>query len=107
MGEGMTRRALTLLMAIPAVLMLMAGPAMAHYLAVDGEVKAFPGGADIPGQGEGLVDGGPPGGTGKISPSHMKGLNTACVKNRSQVVDIRGPNQFGQYDPESDCAHGS
>ena len=103
----MTRRVLTLLVAMLGVLGLMATPAMAHYVAVDGEVVAFAGGGDVPGQGEGLVEGGPPGGTGKIAPSHEEGLNTACEKNGSDAVDIRGPNELGQYDPESDCGHGS
>jgi hypothetical protein len=88
---------------------LMAGPAAAHILVVtppgaDGPANVgWVGGGELPGQGKGLVPGGP---TGSYlqSPAHAKGLNSACEALRSNgqaAVDIFGPPS------PAGCAHGT
>ena len=97
-------RKLVLLLATLLVLGLMAGPAAAHHLWVDApgepEAEAAPhsedggwvGALDIPGEGEGLVPGGPDG-SWSLTPAHDGGLNEACerLEDNPSVVDIRGP----------------
>jgi hypothetical protein len=94
------------LAAIMATLMMLAAPAYAHNMTVtppgtDREVHNWVGALDIPGQGQGLIPGGP-GGTWTLTPAHAKGLNTACesLEDNPSVVDIRGPAGPG-------CPHGS
>jgi hypothetical protein len=88
---------------------LMAGPAAAHVLVVtppgaDEPVhEGWTGGGALPGQGEGLVPGGP-GGIYLQSPAHEKGLNSACEALRSNgkaAVDMFGPPT------PAGCAHGT
>lgn len=54
----------------------------------------------LPGQGEGLVPGGP-GGDALMTPSHESGLNTSCesLEANPSAADIRGPGG-------EDCPHG-
>ncbi len=99
----MVRRTLVLAAATFMVLGTIAGPAAAHHLVVDppgggqgpGE-EAWVGGEPLPenAQGQGLVPAGPGGAFGLQSAAHDGGLNTACVRLRSNgngVVDIHGP----------------
>lgn len=85
------------------LLMVLAIPAGAHNLTVTppgtGEAQHFwVGGGALPGDGQGLIPGGP---TGEfmLAPAHGGGLIMACEMNGSRVVDIRGPGGPG-------CAHG-
>jgi hypothetical protein len=100
------RRTLAAMMSAALLLLVMALPAAAHNITVTphgtGEAKhGWTGSLGLPGQGKGLIPGGP-GGAWLISPSHAKGLNTACYKLEANpsVVDIRGPGGPG-------CPHGS
>jgi hypothetical protein len=101
------RRMMTLLAGIVLVLAMMAAPAAAHVLVVDPPGKGEPtggwvGGPALPGQGKGLIPGGPAGDYLQ-SPSHGKGLNTACHALRAHgrsAVDIFGPGGPG-------CPHGA
>jgi len=94
--------------AVFTAVLLTAAPASAHILVVDppgsDEVKTvWVGGGALPGQGKGLVPGGP-GGTIMQSPAHNKGLNTACEAIRAAgvaAVDIFGPPT------PAGCAHGT
>jgi len=79
--------------------------ALAHNLSVappGGEEKVvWVGALGLPGQGQGLIPGGPAG-DWSITPAHGKGLNVACEAleaNGNGVVDIRGPGPS--------CPHGS
>jgi hypothetical protein len=93
---------------IVAVLALLAGPAAAHERVVDPPGNAEPkvgwvGGPAIPGNGEGLIPGGP-GGEVLLTPAHAKGLNQACEAVRAQgraAADIYGPPTPGG------CPHGT
>lgn len=110
------RRLITLAAALVMALAMMAAPASAHVLVVqDGEVQThraerfaelgglgWVGSPPLPGQGNGLIPGGP-GGIYLQSPSHGNGLNTACETQRdhgNSAVDIFGPGGPG-------CPHGS
>lgn len=89
---------------------LLAGPAAAHVIVV-----SPPGGGTghqgwvgspaegIPGQGNGLVLGGPTGET-VLSPAHVKGLVTACESIRGQ--GRAAANIFGPPSPAG-CPHGT
>jgi hypothetical protein len=90
-----------------AALVVSAVPASAHVLVVEppgGDVKVgWVGGGPLPGQGKGLVPGGP---TGSYlqSPAHAKGLNQACESIRANgqaAVDIFGPPT------PAGCPHGT
>lgn len=104
------RRIIVVLSVAVAAVVMLAVPASAHVIVVDA-----PGGGDghvgwvgspaegIPGQGQGLILGGPTGET-VLSPSHAKGLNTACEAIRAQgraAVDIFGPPT------PAGCPHGT
>jgi hypothetical protein len=90
--------------------------ASAHYIEVNPPGKAEPksgwagGPAPLPGQGKGLILGGP-NGDWPMTPAHAGGLNQACHSlrdNGNGVVDIYGPPAHGVL-PEgftSGCAHG-
>jgi hypothetical protein len=98
------RRITVLLGAALLVLALVAGPAAAHNQTVsppgNTDVKHnWVGALDLPGQGQGLIPGGPTG-EWMLSPAHAKGLNTACyaLEDNPSVVDIRGPGP--------NCPHG-
>lgn len=96
-------RKLTVLLVALLMLGLMAGPAAAHYLTVEGKEDAvWVGGGPLPenAAGKGLIPGGP-GGIFILPPSHAKGLNTACyaLEDNPSVADIRGPGGPG-------CPHG-
>lgn len=85
------------------VLMALSSFALAHFLTVttpSGKVHVvWVGAEDIPGQGQGLIAGGP-GGVFTLTPAHAKGLNNACAATEgNDVVDIRGPGGPG-------CPHG-
>lgn len=88
-------------LAAAALLGATAGPAAAHFVEVRGEPKAFAGGGALPGQGAGLVPGGPPWAPIIQSPAHVKGLNTACyaIRDTNAPIDIYGPGGPG-------CEHG-
>lgn len=82
-------------------------PASAHHIVVqppsheEPVVDGWVGGPALPGQGEGLIPGGP-GGVYLQSPAHAKGLVTSCEahrRNGNAVVDIAGP-------PFGNCTHG-
>lgn len=89
------KRLVTVLVIVMAVLGAFAGTAAAHIRVVDAPGNPDPGwvgspAEGIPGQGEGLVQGGPTG-TTTLSPAHAGGLNTACEAIRAQgkaAVDI-------------------
>lgn len=91
-----------------AVIALSGAAASAHVLEVDppgnGEPRSgWVGGPALPGQGKGLIPGGP-GGQIMQSPAHGGGLNTACEALRSNgrsAVDIFGPPS------PAGCAHGT
>jgi hypothetical protein len=119
----MKRSAITLA-AMAALVLALAAPAAAHTIRVTppghgGEqVETHRGGphqwshdffgagwvggpVGLPGQGAGLVGGGP-GGDMPMTPAHVSGLNTACealgAESGNGVVDIRGPGPS--------CPHG-
>ena len=115
---------------LTAGLMFLAGPlagvASAHYIEVNPPGDAEPkggwvGAMSIPGKGQGLITGGPPGQEMTMTPAHAKGLNTACESIRANgngVVDIYGPPSHAEVDeaigegllPDgttSGCAHGA
>lgn len=101
------RRMITLVAGTVLVLALMAAPATAHILVVDPPGAGQPaggwvGGPALSGQGKGLIPGGPEDAYLQ-SPSHVKGLNTACYALREHgrsTVDIFGPGGPG-------CPHGA
>lgn len=85
----------------------LAAPAGAHILVVDppgdDEKVVWVGAGELPGKGQGLVPGGP---TGSYlqSPSHAKGLNSACEALRANgraAADIFGPPS------PAGCPHGT
>ncbi|WP_277212397.1 hypothetical protein [Isoptericola croceus] len=91
--------------AAAAALTVLGSPAAAHVITVDppgqsDTKEGWVGGGALPGQGKGLVPGGPDG-SFKLSPAHAKGLNSACKSTEANpsAVDIRGPGGPG-------CAHG-
>lgn len=98
------RRTVPILIATTALLAAFSAPVGAHERTVQppgGETKhGWSGSLALPGSGQGLIPGGP---TGEwlISPSHAKGLVTAChaLEANPSVVDIRGPGGPG-------CEHG-
>ncbi len=99
------KRTLTLLSAVLLALGMMAGPAAAHFVTVDpkgdGEGHVgWVGGEDLPGQGQGLIPGGPQG-DWMMTPAHDGGLNTACesLEDNPSVVDIRGPGPNCPHEP--------
>lgn len=106
-GDELVKRMAALAAATMLALATMATPASAHILVVDPPGAGDPaggwvGGPALPGQGQGLIPGGP-GGDHLQSPAHAKGLNTACHVQRtndSSAVDIFGPGGPG-------CPHGS
>lgn len=82
-------------------------PASAHSIVVqppgheEPVVEGRVGSGPLPGKGKGLIPGGP-GGSYLQSPSHAKGLVSACYairENGNGVVDIAGP-------PFGNCFHG-
>ena len=98
------RRAFAATLSTAALILAIAAPAAAHNLTVsppgNSDVKhGWVGGLGLPGQGKGLIPGGP-GGVWLISPAHAKGLNTACyaLEANPSAVDIRGPGP--------NCPHG-
>jgi hypothetical protein len=98
------RRSFAATLSAAALILALAAPVAAHNLTVspsgNSDAKHGWGGAlGLPGQGKGLVPGGP-GGTWMLSPAHAKGLNTACyvLEANPSVVDIRGPGP--------NCPHG-
>jgi hypothetical protein len=106
MKRSIRRAAVGLAVAV-AVTGGIAAPASAHILVVNppgGETKVnWVGGGALPGQGQGLVPGGP---TGSYlqSPAHAKGLNQACESIRSNgqaAADIFGPPT------PAGCPHGT
>jgi hypothetical protein len=104
------RRSFVLLGALVLALAMLAGPAAAHVLVVDppGQEEAKGGWVGSPAlpeaaQGKGLMPGGPAGAYLQ-SPSHGKGLNTACEALRANdrsAVDIFGPPT------RAGCPHGT
>ena len=109
-------RVAALTAAMFASVSLFAGAASAHYIEVDpagdgdGTTGWVGGPVGVPGQGEGLVMGGPDGDE-PMPPSHVKGLNAACEALRANgngVVDIYGPPSHDVLPPgfTSGCAHG-
>ncbi len=98
------RKVLTTWIVVVALVAALASVAWAHTLTVTTpsgqEKQVWVGALALPGQGKGLIPGGP---TGEwlISPSHGKGLNVACEAleaNGNGVADIRGPGPS--------CPHG-
>jgi hypothetical protein len=96
--------------AVIALLVVTVGasPAAGHVLVVDPPGAAdtkvgWVGGPALPGQGQGLIPGGP-GGEVMLTPAHGGGLNQACASIRSQgnaAADIFGPPGPGG------CPHGT
>jgi hypothetical protein len=91
------RRFGTAAVAVAATMATLAAPAAAHNQTVrppgnDKVIQHWVGAGDVPGQGEGLIPGGP-GGTLTLTPAHAKGLVEACerLEANPSVVDIRGP----------------
>ena len=121
MTATIVTRTVMLLIAAALLLALMVAPAAAHTLKVhhpnsgeqiqthrsaqfDWSNQGLGGGwvggpVGLPGQGEGLVLGGP-GGDAPMTPSHVGGLNTSCesLETNPSVADIRGPGPS--------CPHG-
>jgi hypothetical protein len=99
------RASIRLVLVLVMVLALVS-PAFAHYRYMhgSGDVAGWVGGPPLPGQGQGLIVGGP-GGIFMLSPAHAKGLNTACyaLEANPSVVNIRGPGPGGAT---SQCPHG-
>jgi hypothetical protein len=102
------RRILAIAAGAAAIAGIGAGPALAHVVSVTPpsgtsvEGRGWAGSFGLPGSGQGLIPGGPTG-TWLISPSHERGLNTACETIRSSgkaAVDISGPGGPG-------CPHGA
>jgi hypothetical protein len=98
------RKTMVVAISAAALMLAFAGPVAAHNLTVEpkgnAEVKrGWVGALDVPGQGQGLIPGGPDG-SWTLTPAHAKGLNTACyaLEETPSVVDIRGPG------PQ--CPHG-
>lgn len=86
-----------------------ASTSSAHYIHIEtpsGQTQhGWAGSEDIPGQGQGLIPGGPTG-EATLSPSHDGGLVTACEAIRANgngVIDIHGPAAPGV---ETTCRHG-
>jgi hypothetical protein len=105
MNMGKMRRTIAVAISMAALMLAFAAPVAAHNLTVEpkgnAEVKhGWTGSGPLPGKGKGLIPGGP-GGIFLQSPSHAKGLNTAChaTEANPSVVDIRGPGGPG-------CANG-
>lgn len=103
----MKRAIIGTLTAVGLTLTMSAG-ASAHYLHIetpDGETHHhWVGGPALPGQGAGLIPGGPTG-QDTIAPAHEAGLVKACEAIRANgngVVDIFGPYIPGQ----ETCRHG-
>jgi hypothetical protein len=98
----------TACIAVLTLLAALAGPAGAHNLVVDPPGDSEPksgwvGGPALPGQGQGLIPGGP-GGEVLLAPAHGGGLNQACTAMRAQgraAADIYGPPGPGG------CPHGT
>lgn len=114
------KRTIAVLATVAALMAALAVPASAHVLVVTppnadepvsthrggphqpikgllGDV-GWVGGGSLPGQGRGLLTGGP---LGTLAAAHGKGLNTACEANGSSVVAIYGPPT------PAGCHHGS
>jgi hypothetical protein len=88
---------------------LMAAPASAHVLVVDsagnGHDGVWVGGpVGVPGQGQGLVLGGPDG-QQTMPPSHVKGLNSACDAIREKGNGKAAADIWGPPHPNT-CNHG-
>jgi hypothetical protein len=101
----MRKRLIVIAAASVSALALLVAPAGAHDQTVTPKggnkvIENWVGAGDLPGQGQGLVPGGP-GGIFTLSPAHVKGLNATCeqLEANPSVVDIRGPGGPG-------CAHG-
>lgn len=101
-----TKRTMAVVISAAALTVALAAPVAAHNLTVEprgnAEVKhGWVGGGALPGQGHGLIPGGPPFAPIIQSPAHALGLNTAChaTEGNPSAVDIRGPGGPG-------CPHG-
>jgi hypothetical protein len=108
MQRSRRRRIGVVITAMVLGLGLMVGPASAHVLVVsppgaDEPHVGWVGGGELPGQGEGLVPGGPTG-ESMLAPAHAKGLNSACEALRAHgnaAVQIFGPPT------PAGCPHGT
>lgn len=100
------RRVIGFVIALLALAAMFAFPASAHVQVNNhGKGSGWVGSPaeGIPGQGNGLILGGPTGET-TLSPAHAKGLNTACEAlkaNGNTAVQIFGPPT------PAGCPHGT